>query len=392
MKAEGWIDARTHRRQGELSVAFEGGDFERVKGALGARVEDAEDGEVALLGTYEGVDALAAVELRGGEVLRMHACVARVDPPLLLGVAGRSSGARTRFDEWFDAPVDPRTPELIERANAAMKAGELAHALRRARLVAHVSDTLAIVEEEGPSGAGAAVGYVGPLGMSSGTAGVAVGAAIAAGFSDPGAAVDAPLEIAVALARALGKAREELPRSESEEALLASWTAAADGSGLTVDATRFALGGLHRGQQVSLRLTTLARHVVTVLRVALDRATSVGLRIFEATTASRFKRFFRVMQDISVGDREFDARFVVQGTSADAVRAVVGAELPRRIMSVVETHGKTLRSLSVHDGMLEVILEGMLDDRDALAALLDDAAEAARAVAGPDGPISAYRD
>jgi hypothetical protein len=197
-----------------------------------------------------------------------------------------------------------------------------------------------------------------------------------------------PLQIATAVARALMDARGELALTW-EAPMLEAWRAVASARSMEVDERRFAMRGRPLGQDVSVRLTSLSRHIVTELRVALERANDVRLRIFEASGASRFKAFFHLTQDIAVGEPRFDERFMVQGKPEEAVRALLGGGFADHVLSLAETNG--LRSIAVEDGVLEAIVEDSIDDAATLGRFVDEAAEAARALARAGGAASPYR-
>jgi hypothetical protein len=372
MDLDRWSFAKFYRRGDAMPVAFAGADFTRVKRALGAPLDDVTAGEIAICGTHDDVDVVCAIELYDGEIENVRTCVARIDPPLLLSVSGRSSDVRPLvlpFDRWFAAPVDDRAPELIAEASEALRGGAIASALAGKGLMAYVTDPIVIVEHDpyaaqNPGHGGGRSGLI----------------------AIPPR--DAPLDIACAVASALRAARENLPLTW-EEGVLEAWRDVGDACALDVDARRFAMRGRPLGQALTIELTTLGRRIVTVIEVAIDRAHEVGLRIFEASTATRIKSLFRVMQDIVVGDDAFDRRFVVQGHPEGAVRELLRSTFTRRMLALAETPG--LRSIGLQDGMLEVIVDGPLDDPSALARVVDDASEAARAlVAGTAS--SAYRD
>lgn len=179
------------------------------------------------------------------------------------------------------------------------------------------------------------------------------------------------LDGAVFLAQHLGGRRQSLAFSPYPE-----WPALAAEVGLTFDPLRHTLSGTYRDVAVLVALATDQGVPFTQLRAFFPRPLGLGLSLRRQGTVDSIVKFFGG-QDIELGDAVFDAAFVVQGRPEDAVRRLLWE--PSARAQLVGILGRATR-LVIGDRALDVRASGFQTSAATLRAMLDDATAAMRAM------------
>lgn len=153
------------------------------------------------------------------------------------------------------------------------------------------------------------------------------------------------------------RARVETPE---EQAQRRAWAQVAEGWGLTLAPDGARMQGAVRGTALDVRVSQDGWGMEIAL--TLREAPACDLRLVRQTSESKpfgdglVQRVFG-MQDIAIGDPDFDARFIVQGEPEDAVRALLHPQARARLLEVLDR----FPAMSLEDGRL-VVLEKRLDD------------------------------
>lgn len=233
--------------------------------------------------------------------------VARIDPPLLLGLdVWRAAG---RFDGRSWAPE--RTSALLARAPSSLAA-----------LAGVAASTVTIMDST--------VTVTLPH--------------LAADAREIGAVLD----VACAAAAALSEARRALPKTEGERAQEAAWQAFASEEGLAFDADRLELAGTVAGSKTRIALEGEPLAAVTTVHADYPARLGLGLSITKQRGPSILNSLLGVV-DLPTGDAWFDEAFVVRGTPAVSVQQLLwNAELRRAIDEL----GRGARDFELGDGHL----------------------------------------
>jgi hypothetical protein len=158
-------------------------------------------------------------------------------------------------------------------------------------------------------------------------------------------------------------ARASVPCASSLRTLRAHWLEYADSAGMTVGDLPLSMHGSIGCGTMSL-LATRTRKLTHGLgiRIAFDRP--LGLGLFVRPTDSPFEAMLLVFvgQDHKLGDREFDAKFVVRAPSADGLHVVLDQETRQRLVE--------LGSVCVRDDGMEKDVPRMSRDPAEIMALV----------------------
>jgi hypothetical protein len=312
-----------------------------------------------MCGAYAGVPVLGHVFWRGsGRHRSRHTTfLARVDPPLFLGLQARSAGllgdlfapidiqiGHPRFDADFH--VGGRSGEGV-RALLASQSGrwETMDALVALKSQGHcveVTDNMVRVE-----GSGAVTSLL---------------------------QLRAWLDGLTFVARRLGEKRARVPRLPGELPDDA-WARFAEGARMDFDRARMKVTGSHQGTGAELRLYTEQGLAYTEARAYPSTALGLGLRVFRQPPMHGLLSFFGAAQDVAVGDPAFDGAFVVQAFDEQRARRVLADPTLRlRMLGILQRTGE----LCVTDAMVWTRLAGAVAEPAHLAWLLGETTALAR--------------
>lgn len=143
-------------------------------------------------------------------------------------------------------------------------------------------------------------------------------------FTTDPAAVAPLLDTATALAAILAHRRPALPRNATEATVLETLRGFASRTRLTLDADTLSVRGHLGSVAVELRTESEEGRFFTCLTLAPAKPMDLGLRLTRQGTFQFIATFFG-SRDVTVGDEDFDATFVVKGRDEAAVRAFFAA-------------------------------------------------------------------
>jgi hypothetical protein len=281
-----------------------GASFRQVKRALGVRA-DGMSFRHYLYGVRNGVEIVVhTFDVGSGSSSTTYTGVlARVDPPLFLGLGLRAKGFLERA---FGTPRvvlgDPVADQrLYVDAVEPQRAAQLFWShdphgrdlLKRAGSLLpwyfHASDSAVLLAEAGT-------------------------------IVDP-ARVGPWADAATSFASALAARRAALPPTPAEQALRGSWQRFADDSGLAFDPPRMKLDGTLGGARTEIALETAGTSSFTAVTAHFPRALDVAFAALRTSTPGFLQGLFS--QDIRIGHAVFDDAYRVSGYPEDAVRAIL---------------------------------------------------------------------
>lgn len=145
------------------------------------------------------------------------------------------------------------------------------------------------------------------------------------------------LDTAASLATGLADQDAWLPPDPNRASYLGILGAFASAAGFTLDERRVRVNGVVAGAQVRITLESQPGAIYTTVSVELPQNLGLGLRMKPQGSLQFIADFFGG-QDIIVGDRMFDDRFVIQGNVPDFVRrAFASAPLRQAVLELA--HG-----------------------------------------------------
>jgi hypothetical protein len=265
-------------------------------------------------------------------------CAAKIDPPLWLGLTlfRDTSVKRLQSAPFADAyawgGAHPRAVELLSMVESRLRHASSAILANGLRIL--LKDTFVMTAR--------------------------------GGVVDTPGELEALVEPAVLLAQVLQEVHRSMGLAAWQKELLAHWEPVAAHHGLQLHAESLTMTGQVDGVHVVLRVVPDAgTGAATQLLVQLSRPVGVGLRVLRT---GDFEWLQRVgMQDIEVGDAEFDREFIVQGNPPDAVKQLLDAEARGHLTALVQ-HGAIV---DLHDGGLVLRFPRALGGREAEEALTD---------------------
>jgi hypothetical protein len=141
------------------------------------------------------------------------------------------------------------------------------------------------------------------------------------------------------------------------------------------------------GTPVQLSYHSGSKNSAAFTRIRFRRPFGTRLRVVPDGVWETIKKAFW-SEDLQVGDRDFDAAFVVQGYPAPWVKRVLDVPLRNRIRHLAEMGSGILRGPSVTveagpTGLLVALPRDIVDDRSVLQAFLAAAVELFRALHAP---------
>ena len=346
-----------------------GASFRQVKRALGVRA-DASSFQHYLYGTRNGVEIVVhTFDVGSGSSATTYTGVlARVDPPLFLGLGLRARGF---FERVFGTPrvtlgdrhVDDA---LYLDANDPTRAAEMfslgdpagQHLVRRAMGLLpwylHVSDSAVLVAEAGT-------------------------------IVDP-ARVVRWADQATAFATELAARRANLSPTRSEDAFRAVWQRFGEARHLAFDAARVKLDGNLGGARTEIALETAGQYAYTTVTAHFPRALDVAFSALRTNVPGFLQGIFG--QDVRIGHAAFDDAYRVSGYPEAAVAAVLQA--PGVADALAAIASRTGEAMMNHQA-LYFRLPGALDTPEALGAVADTVRSVSETFFGAARDLGPYR-
>lgn len=298
-----------------------GMSFRQVQRALVSRAGPEPSFGHWLCGQSRGADVavLTYTVGSGSSTVEYTGALARIDPPLFLGLGVTGHGF---FDRLFGASdirlghpeidkalqIEGFEPERVGRlldprdGGAGDVLSRMLEALAGHEL--HVSDSVVCVSREGTL------------------------------FEPP--AIVAMLERAVALSDALRLRRGAVPPSDGERAQQTEWQRFALAHDLSFDPPRMIVRGTAARAYVHIALETEGQLVRTAVTTRFPQSVGVGFAVRPTACPSFLQGLFS--QDIDVGDPEFDRSFRVTGVPEAAVRAALARPTLLRMLTALTRH------------------------------------------------------
>jgi hypothetical protein len=197
-------------------------------------------------------------------------------------------------------------------------------------------------------------------------------------------AIDHALSVAVYLADRLQFARRNAPPAQWEQTLTEGWSQVASSRSMIFDRERAELSGRMAGIDVSISVSIEDGKFRTNFAASLGELPVAGLRLFPQGGAERIARWLG-MEDVQIGDPEFDQRFVVQGQPAQKVSRLFTRELSQQLLLMLSKASW----VGIENNRLRMAVGGMIVEGSLLSLPLDDLTRAAQLLLWARGTATA---
>jgi hypothetical protein len=266
-------------------------------------------------GRWNGIEVLILTYTQGSgsSQTTYTGVIARVDPPLFLGIAIRAKPILELF-----APTPFQTGDAFVDQHLRISGFDK----RR------VTDFLALGTLEGRDFITRVVRNVEQLAITDSLV----------CFSTQGYEIDPgqirwQLDTVTYLANVLARRRATFPRTEAEVAQQATWRRFADERGLTMDPARMTIFGQHEGAHLKIALESESQEIHTSVNVRFPHSVHVAFLVKRTGLPGLFQGLFG--QDIKIGDDIFDEQYLVTGQPEPLVRqALAKPELLHALKSL----------------------------------------------------------
>ncbi|MDQ3035403.1 MAG: DUF3137 domain-containing protein [Myxococcota bacterium] len=196
------------------------------------------------------------------------------------------------------------------------------------------------------------------------------------------------IDDAVDLATKIVAARAALGASEVSRAMAEGWRRFAEARGFELDVAGMRMAGRYEGLPVEVKTERRGGERWTWITARIDPPLGMVLALARQGRLAGLARLVGV-QDIQLGDAEFDRRFVVKGGPDVLVREALTPPVRRALVALDEAHA----ALSLEDDRLTVAIPQLITDADALDRSIASAVRAIAPLARGDRAAPApYRD
>ncbi len=190
------------------------------------------------------------------------------------------------------------------------------------------------------------------------------------------ASISERLDVAVGIARALGRRRTSLTFSPEQEAQAREWQTFADSSGFAFDRARMRLTGTATsrvadaltsspGGRVEVTLETEPGRVLTAVSVRFPSAVGFGFTVRRTKMPSFLQGLFG--QDIRIGVPAFDDLYLVTGAPEERVRELLAR---KPVPDILAELGRASDEVEMHQDGLLYRMAGSFPTSSQLAALV----------------------
>ena len=347
-----------------------GASFRQMKRALGVVAAPPPSFQHHLYGHRRGVEIMVVTyDVGSGSSQQTYTAVlARIDPPLFLGLALRPRGF---FDRLFGSvrfpigDIEGDNTLLLEGFDrgvglllrpAAEDRALLDHVVAQARSdwKPAISDSVVTLERAGT-------------------------------YTDP-REVGAVAEWAVGLPTSLAARGLTLPPLPSLAKAREDWQRFADNEGFAFDASRMKLSGNAGLSPAEIVLETDGQHVRTSVSVMFPHEIGVAFVVQRTTLPGFLQGLFS--QDIRVGDKAFDDMYKVSGYPVEQVRAALARP---SLLAVLKEVGASTTSVQMNHRELYFRVDGGLVTAAPLSRVIELGRTATASLFGEVGSVGPYR-
>lgn len=347
-----------------------GTSFRQMKRALGLPAHGPPSFQHSLYGTRNGIEVIVLTyDVGSGSSSRTYTgFIARIDPPLFLGLGVRPHGFFENIfgaadlnvgDKEADAKLnitsfDPEQTLALLSPNDAAGRDLLNGTIQLASLTPRITDSLVMLSEEGTISHPKEVGRL--------------------------------LDAACSLASRYAARRQTMPLTRKERALHRDWRAFAERERFQFDAPRMKLEGSIAGSAMEIGLETEGEVVRTSVSVRFPRAVDVVFAVLRSKLPGFLQGIFS--QDIKVGDPSFDDMFSVTGYPEAAIREVLGKP---ELTALLVHLGHTSQEILLNEHQLYFSRPNAVVTGDELYALAEAGRTATEALFGGVKNLGPYR-
>jgi hypothetical protein len=348
-----------------------GASFRQMKRTLGVPAAPPPSFQHHLYGVRHGVEIMVLTyDVGSGSSQTTYTAVlARIDPPLFLGLALRPRSGLERLFGSVDFPLgdadadqalhvrafDTRPALLLSPADPQGRA-LLQHLVAQARSdwLPAIADSVVTLERAGT-------------------------------YTDP-REIAQVADWAIALARGLAGRRRAVPHQPHEAKMNDEWHRFADGAGFGFDPERMKLQGKAGDSAAEIALETDGQHVRTSVSMTFPRAVGVAMFVQRTTLPGFLQGLFS--QDIRVGDPAFDQMYKVTGQPVEAVRDALARPA---LLAVLKQLGGVTTSVQMNHRELYFRVDGCLATQAHLAETVALGRTATAALFGEVSALGPYR-
>lgn len=347
-----------------------GASFKQVKRSLGvpAQAQSASFTDY-LHGTFNGAEVVVlSYDVGSGSSQTTYTgFLARIDPPLLMGLGARKRGFAEKL---FGKPTIFLGPAPLDEIQ--MTAFDEA----RAR---------AFFATYQPTGAAALDAIVRLLGYELSVSDSVVAVSEAGTLVDP-ARVGWYLQMATDAAHRLARRGREMPRSPAERAQQAEWAEFARSRNLAFDPERMQITGRVADCAMEIALETEGQQVRTSITARFPSLVPVAFTVHRMDSTGFLLRLFS--QDIQVGHAEVDQNYLIHGHPEPYVRDLLRKP---ELLDLLVRLGRITRELQLNQGGLFYRVSGSSPRVDQLGYHVDALRVASEAFFGAARQLGPYR-
>lgn len=347
-----------------------GASFKQVKRSLGVPADpNAASFTDYLHGTFNGAEVVVyTYDVGSGSSQTTYTgFLARVDPPLFMGLGARKRGFA---DKLFGKPTILLGPPPLDEIQAT--------AFEEARL-------RTLFAPHHPEGAASLDAIVRLLGYELAVSDSVVALAESGTLVDP-ARVAWYLRMATDLAQRLARRGREMPRGPAERAHQAEWAEFARSRSLAFDVERMQITGRVADCAMEIALETEGQEVRTSITARFPSTVPVAFTVQRTDTAGFLQGLFS--QDIQIGHGEVDQHYQIWGHPEAHVRALLRKP---ELLDLLVRLGRITREIQLHQGGLFYRVPGSSPSTDHLGYHVDALRAASEAFFGAAKQLGPYR-
>lgn len=174
------------------------------------------------------------------------------------------------------------------------------------------------------------------------------------------------LEATTHLANRFKTARESFPLSDWEKHLFQNWQNLAAQNGLLFDQKTLQIQGIYKNFPVLIALETEKKMWQTEIKLRFPQSLMMGLKIMPENSIHKALTWLGV-QDIEVGIKEFDDKFIIKGQNIQQVKHILQPDLCRHLVELKNLCSDFL----IDDNELAITFDQLLGEEKTLKSYLE---------------------
>lgn len=169
------------------------------------------------------------------------------------------------------------------------------------------------------------------------------------------------IEITAFLCKRFSEARKNFPLADWEKQLIYNWQELANGNNLAFDKNNFKLQGNYKNFPILVELKTDKGKWQTSIKLDFPRSLMVGLKLMPENSIHKALSWIGV-QDIKVGNKEFDDAFIVKGKNVQMAKHLLQPDVCNQLVAL----NKNASALLIDDTTIAFTYDTILGDKNQL--------------------------